>query len=39
MHYNLWGSRAAKIFEISQPKAKILIFEVGLKSDLCLHDR
>ena len=33
------GSCAAKIFEINQPKAKILIFEVGPKSDLCLHDR
>ena len=30
---------AAKIFKISQPKAKILIFEVGPKSDLCLYDR
>ena len=28
-----------KIFKISQPKAKILIFEVGPKSDLCLHDK
>ena len=34
-----WGSCAAKIFKISHPKAKILIFEVGPKSDLCLHDR
>ena len=33
------GSCAAKIFKISQPKAKILIFEVGPKSNLCLHDR
>ena len=32
------GSCAAKIFKISQPKAKILIFEVGPKSDLCLHE-
>ena len=35
MHHNLRGSCAAKIFEI---KAKILTFEDGPKSDLCLHD-
>ena len=32
------GLCAAKIFEINEPKAKILIFEVGPKSELCLHD-
>ena len=39
MHNNLGISCAAKIFKISQPKAKILMFEVGPKSDLGLHDR
>ena len=40
MNHNLGGPRgscAAEIFEINQPKAKILIFEVGPKSDLSLH--
>ena len=41
MHHNLGvhDSCAAKIFKINQRKAKILIFEVGPKSGLCLHDR
>ena len=33
----LIGSSAAQIFKISQSKAKILNFEVGPKSDLCLY--